>query len=424
MLKSRWKSAARQGFTLIELLVVIAIIAVLISLLLPAVQQAREAARRTQCKNSLKQLGLAIFNYESSYSTFPPGWVQPNIPMGRPFASNCWGWNALVLPFLDQANIYNQISGGVTLGGSTLVTESFSTGFGGGTGSDGADHVSPTTLDQTCVGPEITPIPSLVCASDSLVRPLAISKGTLTYTSNASGVTFGARSSYAGVYGVSNNLVAGGLYAPSSPLAMLQDGPVITPGTPAGNVVNNSTLGAFSGNACHRVGDFTDGLSNSTIVGERGSFEVGYTSGGQIAVLTLWAGSRTLANQAYRETALGDAMCVGQQATPINAAYYGSIFPGGANNSNTVGQLYGPAAGYGSAITGSAPYVTKPGSTDPAAGTLISVAGMWSGFSSWHAGGAQFLLGDGSVRFLSDKINGTTYMNLGTIADGNTTGSF
>ena len=73
-------SRRRHGFTLIELLVVIAIIAVLIALLLPAVQQAREAARRTQCKNNLKQVGLALHNYESSYKQFPPA---SNVPWAR-----------------------------------------------------------------------------------------------------------------------------------------------------------------------------------------------------------------------------------------------------------------------------------------------------------------------------------------------------
>lgn len=86
-----------SGFTLIELLVVIAIIAILIALLLPAVQQAREAARRTQCKNNLKQLGLAIHNYHDVHGILPLGMVHRI------------NWRVSILPYLEQANVYNQL---------------------------------------------------------------------------------------------------------------------------------------------------------------------------------------------------------------------------------------------------------------------------------------------------------------------------
>lgn len=103
----------RRGFTLIELLVVIAIIAVLIALLLPAVQQAREAARRTQCRNNLKQLGLAMHNYHDAAGLFPPGCLVMPFQHGasaNPTERSSWGWGALVLPYLDQGPLYNSLN--------------------------------------------------------------------------------------------------------------------------------------------------------------------------------------------------------------------------------------------------------------------------------------------------------------------------
>lgn len=98
-----------RGFTLIELLVVIAIIAVLIALLLPAVQQAREAARRTQCKNNMKQLGLAVFNYESTYSRFPAAGKGINFSTINLQAFPVSLFTA-VLPYTDQGPLYNQFN--------------------------------------------------------------------------------------------------------------------------------------------------------------------------------------------------------------------------------------------------------------------------------------------------------------------------
>lgn len=107
-----------RGFTLIELLVVIAIIAILVALLLPAVQQAREAARRTQCKNNLKQIGLAVHNYADVHKVFPPGWIAVEPATRQPSAhegTSGIGWAAMVLPFMEQDNVWKQFNSSLPL---------------------------------------------------------------------------------------------------------------------------------------------------------------------------------------------------------------------------------------------------------------------------------------------------------------------
>lgn len=133
----------QRGFTLIELLVVIAIIAVLIALLLPAVQQAREAARRTQCKNNLKQLGLALHNYADTHRTFPPG------TLGYPYV---WSAQAQLLPFVEQGNLQSLLDFDVP----PLVA------FGGG--------FDPTAVAQNDAAAKQR-LPLLLCPSDSEAVP-------------------------------------------------------------------------------------------------------------------------------------------------------------------------------------------------------------------------------------------------------------
>jgi len=135
------RRGSRQGFTLIELLVVIAIIAVLIALLLPAVQQAREAARRTQCINNLKQIGLALHNHHDTFGKFPAGYNQEFLPSGNNYDRT--GWFMSLMPYLEQTNVYN------------LIIKSWVPGY----------PEPPTTY--TCYFPGSSEIaPTMVCPSD------------------------------------------------------------------------------------------------------------------------------------------------------------------------------------------------------------------------------------------------------------------
>ena len=116
MMSGRNERPRIRGFTLIELLVVIAIIGVLAALLLPAVQRAREASNRNECKNNQKNIGRALQNYHSQHLTFPPGWVQ-RIP-----AQSGWGWGAMILPHLDAGTFHKGWNLRVnTIPGSTLT---------------------------------------------------------------------------------------------------------------------------------------------------------------------------------------------------------------------------------------------------------------------------------------------------------------
>ena len=200
----------RLGFTLIELLVVIAIIAVLIALLLPAVQAAREAARRSQCVNNLKQLGLAIMNYESTNGAIPP--TATTNPSGTPSQpTNNFGMKARVLPFLEQAAMFNALN-------MSVIAE------------------AATGQNDTIV---CTQLNSFLCPSDGNV-PV----GTYTFKNGITGARQVGYGSYANNIGTvfTNN---GGKH----------DGPAYHMGTPAqGGTVTLSSI--------------TDGTSNTAIFSE------------------------------------------------------------------------------------------------------------------------------------------------------------
>ncbi len=207
---------ARDAFTLIELLVVIAIIAILVALLLPAVQQAREAARRSQCQNNMKQLGLAYHNYHDQHGRMPPSCVAGGTGTGTQNVLHAWGYQAMLLPFLEQSTLYNAIG----VGNSNRIPNTNL--------SNTKDY---TTANSGSVEQLLTTrIPSFFCpsADGASTNQFQSKLGTMMYAANSeiaiepaavSGIYRGARSyTFADIAdGTSNTLLMGEKALMSSP---------------------------------------------------------------------------------------------------------------------------------------------------------------------------------------------------------------
>lgn len=284
---------SRSGFTLVELLVVIAIIGVLVALLLPAVQAAREAARRAQCTNNLKQIGLALHNYHDTHQTFPSG-VLSDRHGTRPTGDNGqeFGWLVLILPMMEQQPMYDQLA--------------------------------PTRrpLWQLLNDPDRdivqTPISSYRCPSDRTGNTVQGTPQTMDFNGPRAQVGtnyFGGTTSYLG---------NGGYWELNTSVAQGR-----------GLLYRNSAI---------RFRDIIDGTSNTFAAGER---DFDCSSG-------VWAGTRNSTGPGPR----GNNYQLGRVSIPLN-------FKSNPTGNNS----------------------------------------CCEGFSSAHPGGANFLLADGAVRFVSETIN-------------------
>jgi prepilin-type N-terminal cleavage/methylation domain-containing protein len=359
--------ARRGGFTLIELLVVIAIIAVLVSLLLPAVQQAREAARRSQCKNNLKQIVLGAHNFESSYSYLPSSLRPPSAGSVR------FSVLTLLLPYLDQSNIYNQYNQSINWSVTTNIP-----------------------LSQTV-------IPAFNCPSD----PLAGALDGVPDTPSAWAQNTAASTAYSPIYGISPLVYSSGLTNLAQPALYTDPATVFAPpalsyvpGFFPKNATVDPTTGAH-GKPGKKFRDVIDGLSNTLAIAESAGRPAVFQKSQQWGSLP---GDRVNAGGWSRPAS--DIMIYGEKPD-------GSDLLGTTAINATNGRDIGPNdPTYGSA---SYPYTVAP--------YAFGVNGTSSPFA-FHAGGAHFALGDGSVRFINASISFNTFISLATPNGGEVIGDY
>ena len=320
----------RRGFTLIELLVVIAIIAVLIALLLPAVQQAREAARRSQCKNNLKQIGLALHNYHETFNTLPIGFRDHTGAGGTGWGQSWW---VGVLPYLEQSTIYNGINQNIPNSGY-VGNATFLNGKGFNT---------------------------RLCPSS----PMAEHDWTPHNGPADPGI---AVAHYTGVSG------------------SFPDPVVATRNVPAESGMYGRG-GVLFFNSRIRLGDITDGTTNQMLVGEQSDWLIETATQQKRIAISSWP----------------------------HGMFMGAPGGGTWRQFNTTTVRWRP--NYKQAEGG---HNFNPCTTTGVCGN----SGNNNPIQSAHVGGVHVLLGDASVRFISESLHMPTWIGLATRDDGQPLGEF
>jgi type II secretory pathway pseudopilin PulG len=362
--------STRRGGARINVVVTLLVLVILAALILPAVQQAREAARRSKCKSYLKQIGLARMNYHDVHRTLPPGVVISQVPV--PSGGNHLGWIYQILPYMDSSPLFDEFD---------------------------------TNLDITATG----------ARSNSV---LAGERPYFIRCPSDGGPDRDASGSYDGRFEMATANYVGNFGT----------------GYPSLSMHPEDCQGVLGPNSQVRIKDCKDGMSNVILVAERrnprtcGTFvaaDLGAapSNGGY----TFWAGS---GNAQSDLMAIVDPMQGG--ATPAVPLFQilGTTRSGTVNDptqNTSEGSL-----GFGAVLWDSAAGTIRINMTIARVNGVNSVVPMSGsnqdkttvGFSSWHTGGMQAVLGDGTVRFISDGIDPDIYQNLSRRSDGMELGEF